>query len=409
MNEAGEMKSSKGERVAIPGAVIDRFHEPSSVNEVVRVVEEAARDKTGLLIAGGRTRLNWANPARKISTGLSLVGLSGVDEFVPEEGVLHALAGTPIRELQAVANAEGWELALDPPGAKSTVGGTIASAAVGPRSQSFGRVADVILGLEVVLAEGLLTRCGSRVVKNVTGYDMAKLYCGSFGSLGVICGAWLRLRPMPAVREAYVARVEVSVSSFESFRSLRGCTSLRALVWSEAPDPSDVSGSRVAQVAMELGGSSEAVADDRESIVQSIGRDIEKVSVEHVDALRDARAEVASDSLVLRVRVLGSAAEEMKSLLVAKGLDVTVDPGLGTIHARGSLEQPADLLSIRERAGRAGGLAFFEKLPDPWLEDIDVFDEQGDGASLFATLKERFDPLGILNPGRFADRASAHA
>jgi len=61
MNEAGEMKSSKGERVAIPGALIDRFHEPSSVNEVVRVVEEAARDKTGLLIAGGRTRLNWGS------------------------------------------------------------------------------------------------------------------------------------------------------------------------------------------------------------------------------------------------------------------------------------------------------------------------------------------------------------
>src|SRR6266850_1996232 len=89
-------------------------------------------------------------------------------------------------------------VALDDAGRGGTLGGALATAALAPRALGFGRPRDVVLGCEVVLADGLRTRCGGRVVKNVTGYDMAKLYVGSLGALGVITGAWLRLAPKPA-------------------------------------------------------------------------------------------------------------------------------------------------------------------------------------------------------------------
>ncbi|MFP6654192.1 MAG: FAD-binding oxidoreductase [Myxococcota bacterium] len=384
------------EGVVIPGGRVEHFYAPTSRAGVAQIVSEAARERVGLLIAGGRTRLHWANPAPGISRGLSLANLSGIDQFEPEEGVVHAASGTPIRELQERVNAEGWELALDPPGVGSTLGGTIASAAVGPRSQTFGRVADVILGLDVVGGDGVESKCGGRVVKNVTGYDLAKLYCGSFGSLAVICGAWLRLRPLPAVHEAFVARMTSTREAFESFRSLGHNGAIRALIWSEVPEKG------CAELAIEFGGSREAVEHARESVARVI--EIDAAPLTHIDSLRDARAAVCTDSIVLRARVLGSETERMMRMILELGLRVSVDPGVGSIHARGSLDRQETLLAIRHQAHAAGGLAIFENFPEKWRSDLDAFDDLAGGASLTAILKSRFDPSGILNPGRFAGR-----
>ena len=396
MSGEGASQDSGLDPVAIPGGTVERFHRPSSAEEVAQVVSES-RDATGpLLLVGGRTRLDWANPVRGDSTGLSLSGLSGVDEFEPEEGVMHAAAGTPIRELQALARTEGWELALDPPGETSTLGGTVATAAVGPRAQAFGRVADVVLGLDVVGGDGIRSKCGGRVVKNVTGYDLAKLYCGSFGSLAVICGAWLRLRPLPAVRDAFVARTGITARDFKDCRSIARCTTLRALVWSQGPEDDS------ARVVIELGGSRQGVDNDREVIARLL--EIERHTVDEVDAVRDARLGAGSEAIALHANVLASDCREITRMMLDAGLEVSVDPGIGKIHARGPLEDCESLLAIRQRVASRGGSTVFEKIPDDWRGDIDVFDDQGDGASIAALLKSRFDPSGILNPGRFAGR-----
>jgi len=383
-------------RVEIPGAVVDRFYEPAVKEDLGVIVEEAARAGTGLLIAGGRTRLHWANLARDISVGLSLRGLSGVDQFEPEEGVLHAAAGTPVREIQAVVSAEGWELPLDPPGATSTLGGTVACAVVGPRAQAFGRVSDAILGLDVVGADGVASKCGGRVVKNVTGYDLAKLYCGSFGALAVITGAWLRLRPKPAVCRVYSARPGSGRADFESCRELSRLASLRALVWTQTAADS------AAEVVIELAGSDEGVAHDRGHIANLL--EIQEAPANRIDALRDARAELGDDPVVLRARVIGTKCQALMRMILDFGLAVSVDPGLGTIHARGRLESPDPLLAIRRAALAGGGLATFEVLPSAWRAELDVFDLSSGNAALMASLKNLFDPAGILNPGRCEPR-----
>jgi len=394
MTEVESNRASKPCRVEIPGAVVEEFYEPATREDVGVIVGEAARAGNGLLIAGGRTRLHWANLARDITAGLSLRGLSGVDRFEPEEGVLHAAAGTPVREIQALVSAEGWELPLDSPGTASTVGGTVASAALGPRAQAFGRVSDAILGLDVIGADGVATKCGGRVVKNVAGYDLAKLYCGSFGGLAVTTGAWLRLRPMPAVRSVFSARPGSAPSNFEACRALSQLTSVRAFIWNQA------AGTETAEVVLELGGSEEGVAHDRDRIANVL--QLEVAPSDRVDVLRDERAEVGIDPIGLRVRVLGTECEALTRLILGFGLAVSVDPGLGVIHARGTLEEPAQLLAIRERAGAGGGLATFEILPDAWRTEFGVFDEPSGSAALMASLKQRFDPAGILNPGRTA-------
>jgi len=396
----GEEPGHSDTAIEIPGASVRRSYTPTTIRELEEVVAEASGESRGLLIVGGRTRLQIANPARGIEAGLSTRALEGVDEFEPEEGVLHARAGTPIGEIRRIASAEGWELPLDTPGARSTLGGTIATAVTGPRALAFGRVQDAVLGLDVVGGEGVASKCGGRVVKNVTGYDMAKLYCGSFGSLAVITGAWLRLRPAPAVRVALVVRVDPT--SFEDCRRLCGLGSVRALVWNQASDSERV------EVVIELAGSEEGVAHDRGEIANTLnlsggGRDAE-VADERVDTLRDARAEIGNDPIVLRARVLGTQCEELTQEMLRAGLSVSVDPGLGVIFARGELSTPDELVRIRAASGAAGGFTTFEQLPSAWRERLDVFGEPGGTATLMSSLKKRFDPMGIFNPGRFMAR-----
>jgi len=396
MSDAESANASKSCRIEIPGAVVEQYYEPTSVEGVGAVLENAARERTGLLIAGGRTRLHWANSARDISVGLSLRGLSGVDQFEPEEGVLHAAAGTPVHEIRSLVNAEGWELPLDPPGASSTVGGTVASAAVGPRAQAFGRVSDAILGLDVVGADGVASKCGGRVVKNVTGYDLAKLYCGSFGTLAVITGAWLRLRPVPSVRRVLSARPDSDRGVFEACRAFSQLAGIRALVWNQS-----MAGDS-AEIVIELGGSEEGVAHDRDRIAAVL--DISEAPSNRIDVLRDERADVGNEPIVLCARVLETECEALTRMIHGLGLAVSVDPGLGVVHARGTLDSPDQLLRIRERARAGGGFATFEVLPDAWRVELGVFDVPSGTEALTTSLKNRFDPAGILNPGRCAAR-----
>jgi len=256
-------------------------------------------------------------------------------------------------------------------------------------------VSDAILGLEVVGGDGVASKCGGRVVKNVTGYDLAKLHCGSFGTFGVVTGAWLRLRPQPAVREAYRAGVAGDRESFEATRRLARLTSVRALIWRQA------TGETGAEVALELGGSEEGVAHDRSVMAERLA--LEPIGTDEIDRLRDARAAegVAPDEVVLRARVLGSKCESLRREICDTGLLVSVDPGLGVIHARGRITLPSVLLGLRARAERTGGIVTFEVLPDAFRKEVDVFGSLDGTEALVRGLKSRFDPAGILNPGRF--------
>ena len=187
---------------------------PGDAPALARAVGALAASGLAALVRGGGTHMQLGNPPRRADVVLSTRRLAGVLAFDPGEGVCRVAAGTPLEALRAEVNAGGWELPLDPPGQGSTVGGALAAAAIGPRALGFGLPRDLVLGLDVVLADGTPTRCGGRVVKNVTGYDLAKLYTGSLGTLGVIAAAWLRLRPRPErvlVMEAPLAGVDAAL------------------------------------------------------------------------------------------------------------------------------------------------------------------------------------------------------
>lgn len=381
------------ERIEVPGASVERVHRPAQIPELAALLADHHAKGEGVLLCGGRTRLAFANRARSLSSAIALDALSGIDVFEPDEGVVHARAGTPIRTLRDAVAAEGWELPLDPPGAATTVGGAIASAAMGPRSHAFGRVADAVLGLELVGADGTVSKCGGRVVKNVTGYDLAKLYTASFGSLAVVTGAWLRLRPQPARRAVLAGRIACDRDAFARARAHARTASARAFVWNESPGASE------AELVIELGSSEEGVRHDREALERAFSLDL--AAPDAIDRLRDARAQAASrDPIGVRARVLATRLDEMRQGFLAAGLTVSIDLGLGVLTARGGGD-PGVLARLREQAIGCGGHASFEWLPAVGYEGLDVFGEIPGTRDLAAALKQRFDPRNILNPGRF--------
>lgn len=381
------------EVVSVPGGRVERVTEPANVEALCGVVRAAGEDRLGLLLMGGRSRLDYANEAGPLSLGVSTSKLSGVDEFEPDEGVLHAGAGTPIRTLRDVVAPERWELPLEAPSEDATLGGTIASAMTGPRALAFGAVKDAILGLEVVGGDGSASKCGGRVVKNVTGYDLAKLHCGAFGSFGVVTGAWLRLRPSPSRCAAFTARCGNGLELFEAVRKRASRPALRALIWQESGDLNSE-----ARVRVEFGGSDESVEADRAAFAEVLA--LEPAPLTTLDEAQPPRAA----PVVLRARVLGSRVGAFVRSVRDAGLALSSDVGLGVVHAWGPPTSIEVLLGLRERAIRLGGFATFLRLPAEWRNGVDVFGDPDAPDPIVTALSNRFDPQGILNPGRFIAR-----
>ena len=173
-------------------------------------------------------------------TAVDDLDLSGLDRVLEHEAgdlTCTVEAGLRLSALQAELAEHGQMLALDPAG-DPTIGACIAGDLHGPRSHRYGRMRDLLLGVTVVLGDGLVASSGGKVVKNVAGYDLGKLLCGSRGTLGVICRASLRLHPLPDASATLVA----PVSSAEDGEAKRQAILRSTLV----PSALDVTDERLA-------------------------------------------------------------------------------------------------------------------------------------------------------------------
>jgi len=383
-----------------------RFHDPIAVDGVpvnATLVPRDTEDLSELLVAlgeercaaiplGAGTQLGLGNAPRRADCFVSLEALSGVDELDASEGVCHAGAGTPLAELRARVAEAGWELPLDDAGRSGTLGGALATAAIAPRALGFGRPRDVVLGCEVVLADGLQTRCGGRVVKNVTGYDMAKLYVGSLGALGVITGAWLRLAPRSAAVRVLQGEEMADAQALElGVVAARLATAHSCLLSDET---------RGLRATVELAGDEASVEHD--------ALRLEALGLRGANpALRDAAAARRFAGLHGAVRIVVSALATrlQPCVMELRGLDaeLLVLPGLGLVCARASMPDAGALFEAAERAARAGGgRTLCERAPHDAKLGRDVFAAPPAEAALSRALKARFDPNDVLNRGRFA-------
>jgi glycolate oxidase FAD binding subunit len=177
---------------------------PATEEALCALVRAAAEQRRPLLAEGGGTKRHHGPAGPQGAQRLSLARLGRVTAYEPGDMVVSVQAGVRFLDLQRRLAERGQWLPLDPPYRDATIGGVLATNSSGPRRLGHGTVKDLLLGMRVVGASGVITKSGGRVVKNVTGYDLHKLQVGAFGSLGVILEAHLKVSPRPAVSAAAV-------------------------------------------------------------------------------------------------------------------------------------------------------------------------------------------------------------
>jgi glycolate oxidase FAD binding subunit len=346
----------------------------------VEEAAEAIRSRDAVRPRGGGTKLGWGPPGE--AWELDTRGMNRILEH--NEGDFTAVleAGVPLLEAQAAFGAAGQMLALDPPlGSGATIGGVMATNDSGPLRHRYGGVRDLVVGVTVVLSDGTIAKSGGKVIKNVAGYDLAKLFAGSFGTLGLIARVALRLHPAP------LHTATVTAASDDPAALAAAAMRLAALPL-EA-DSLDVSWREgTGRLDLRFGG---ATARERaQAAREHVGLDTE---VDEDDAERWAELRDRQRGEIV-VKVSGRPTD-LPTLIGAlpAGGSLVSRAGLGLSWV--SLRDPADVAPLRQAmAPRACTvLDGADRVEDPWPA-VDP------GAlAVMRRVKQRFDPA--FRPGTF--------
>jgi glycolate oxidase FAD binding subunit len=179
---------------------------PKNAQALAKILARCDRAGEKVRIAGGETLSGMGFPPERLDVTLVTTGLGGVIANQRADLVIAVRAGTPIQDIATLLAAQGQFVPFDAPQPQyATLGGTLAAGWLGPRRHLYGRARDYLLGSTIVLADGTIARAGGMVVKNVAGYDMSRLYVGSFGTLGVLVQANLKAIPLPPHARLFLA------------------------------------------------------------------------------------------------------------------------------------------------------------------------------------------------------------
>jgi glycolate oxidase FAD binding subunit len=204
----------------------------------LKSVRDAVLDSAGsLAVAGAGTAATWAGALQPVHAVLDLRALTGVIAHNPGDMTVSVRAGTPLRELNPELAGHGQHVAFDAARVAdgATVGGLLATGDAGPDALVHGSLRDLVIGTTLVLADGTVARNGGHVIKNVAGYDLAKLVHGSYGTLAVVAEVVLRLHPLPRAVATLVLPCTLDEAAGHAARILGGPYEPAALEWVSDP------------------------------------------------------------------------------------------------------------------------------------------------------------------------------
>lgn len=394
---------------------------PADMAGVVDVLRSAAgSDGAGpdtarrtVAIQGAGTKAAWGGSLAPVDIVLSTAGLTGVVAHEPGDRVVTVRSGTPLRWLQEELAASGQRLCLESGYADATVGGVLASGEAGPLRLRYGAGRDLLIGVEFVRADGVVAHAGGRVVKNVAGYDLGRLLCGSYGTVGVITQATFRLHPIPAAR-AWVTVPAVG----ESKGPLLTAGAVQGTLTNPGVVPSaveyDLPGSGGGEIVVLLEGSVAGVAARVATLRKALAESLREASGSVEVAVADTpppwwgRYPFGDGDIGLKLAVPVSMVPAILTALRDQfGADVAIRGSLGSGVLYASLPSGVDsgalsaaLVALRARLSGTGGGCVVLTAPPAIRDELDLWGEVA-GLALMRRLKVQFDPAGRFAAGRF--------
>ena len=405
---------------------------PTTVRELQDIVGWASKRRLAIAALGGGTTLGVGNPPSRLDLVIDTGRLSSIIDYDAEDLVLTAQAGATIHRLRSMVRRDSLVTPLDPRSSdRATIGGVIACAEHGPRRRHYGGLRDLVLGMKVVLPDGGLANFGGRVLKNVAGYDMGKLFIGSIGTIGIIAEASVRLLPSAASEELLL----VPVAGLEEGRRLvtkilesvllpsalellsPGCAGLlgldRRVASPESPYLMLIAlEGHSAAVERELRDISAFCAESSPGLEARRASGIGLAPDDCWESFGGLRAGARSEGYPVALRAtaplacvwdVATAVEEYsRANSIASAYTMSCGTGYLEAYAAGS---PADLrtyaLAVRSRAEDLEGAV---TVLDGWSElgrEFDAWGARRTDYALIQAVKQKYDPEGIMNPGRF--------
>ncbi|MDG4785215.1 FAD-binding oxidoreductase [Micromonospora sp. WMMD1102] len=384
---------------------------PGSTAQAAALLRAAAELGLTVGFRGGGSRSDWGNPPRALDLLVETRRLTGVVEHAAGDLIAVVRAGIPLADLQRALAPAGQQLGLDDPVGGATVGGAVACNGSGPRRMLYGTVRDLLIGVTMVRADGVVAHAGGKVVKNVAGYDLGKLVTGAYGTLGLVTECVFRLHPVPAARAYLRCRVDAGRGDGVAdglarvgrlLGSVLGAQLVPAALEVDAPPEGGH------EVVLLLEGTPAGVAGRAEAAARLLGTD--KVTGATAPPWWGRYPWQPGDTGLKLTGVLSGVPDLLAAgRAAADRHDVPVgvrgSAGTGVLYA--GLPAAADpdrvarvVEELRGAATEVGGHAVVLTAPEPVRDRVDLWGPV-EGLELMRRVKQRFDPDARLAPGRF--------
>jgi glycolate oxidase FAD binding subunit len=388
---------------------------PASAEQVSAALRVCCEAEATVAPWGGGTAIGIGNPPHQIDVVVGLERLNQLVEHDQANLTATIQSGYRLAPLQEILKRQNQFLPFDPRApARATVGGVVASNLNGPRRSYYGSVRDLVIGMKVVLASGEEIKAGGKVVKNVAGYDMCKLFVGSLGTLGIITEATLRVAPIPETAATVLATGTLPLAwHFANELSRSRLLPSAIFLLSPAASRVDDRGQSGWRVAVWCEGFEKSVArhlHEAQQTAAGIGLGIEILQANAHSGFWDEVCDfpLQADRLIYRVTVPRASAaaviQAVHNFSTASFRPAIVsDVPMGTVWISLAANDEAVkwftklCTETREYRGHAILLA----APAELKQGVDVWGPAPPGLSLMRDIKRQFDPKNLLNPGRF--------
>src|SRR6476661_6550462 len=410
--EALEKASPQGVRDAtaadlVGGSAPRWVVRPRSTEEVSAVMQVATAHDLALVVRGAGTKLAWGRDPERLDVLLDTAGLDRVVEHAAGDLICVVGAGRSLESLQSQLSGAGQRLGIDDR-RNGTVGGAVATASTGPLRLHHGAVRDLVIGMTLVRADGVVAHGGGKVVKNVAGYDLGKLLTGSFGTLGLITQVAFRLHPVPLGRRWVTAAPADARVAGSAVLAVAHSQLVPAAV---ELDAGAEDGAATLSVLVE--GHQEGAAE----LARRMGELLSEAGCAEVDVAQeppawwgaDVTPEAGDRATLLRVtHVVGGVTSLLRALAEAAAgtgcrAHLRGSPAVGVEHVAvegGAAAVAALVQRLRTAAQGFGGQVVVLDAPDDVREQVDLWGPV-QALGLMRAVKERFDPGRQLSPGRF--------
>ncbi len=386
-----------GEDDLVDGVAPGLVARPASTEQVSALLRTAAEHGLTVTPRGRATKLSWGLRPRSVDLVVDVSAMDRVLDHQAGDLIVETQAGARLSDVQRVVAEGRQRLAVDETMIGATIGGTVATNASGPRRLAAGTARDLLIGITVVRADGVVAKAGGRVVKNVAGYDLGKLVVGSFGTLGVVVEAIFRLHPLAEVQRWVSMPVSTAAEAAEAVHAVVHSQAVPAAVEVEWSAPGD----GAVQVLLE--GRADAGDGRAATVAELLGA--ASVTSEEAPTGWAAYPWEQGETALKLTCVLSGLSDVLE---VARDAEVRVrgSGGAGVLYgALGSdaVTTTAAVTRLREVCGRHGGTVVVLDGPAEVKRDLGPEGVWGPvpALDLMRRVKDQFDPDHRLSPGRF--------